>query len=148
ADRDRGALKQALLQIGWPIADEAGFDEGSALGEVRLVADLRPYQAEALRRWWRDGGADGGSGAVTLPCGAGKTIVGLAAIAAAGTHTLVVCASVTSIRQWIDEALDKTDLSPDDVGEWSSRRKELRPLTFVTYHALTQTDRDADPDGD
>ena len=147
-DHDRGALKQALLAAGWPAADEAGFDAGMPLGPMALVADLREYQRTALDTWWRGADASGGSGVVVLPCGAGKTVVGLAAIAAAGAHALVVCTSVSSIRQWIREALDKTTLTADDLGEWSGYKKELRPVTFVTYQSLTWGDPGASSDAD
>lgn len=88
-DTDRGALKQALLAAGWPAADEAGFEAGSELGPMAMRVDLRPYQSDALDAWWRDGDASGGNGVVALPCGAGKTVVGLAAIVAAGTEALI-----------------------------------------------------------
>ncbi len=142
-DADRGALKQSLLAAGWPVADEAGFEAGTDLGPMSMTVDLRPYQSEALDAWWRDGEASGGNGVVALPCGAGKTVIGLAAIVAAGAEALVVCTSVSSIRQWIAETLDKTTLTAEQVGEWSGHRKELRPLTFVTYQSLTWADPSA-----
>jgi DNA excision repair protein ERCC-3 len=148
AEHDRGALKQALLAAGWPASDEAGFGEGMPLDPVALAADLRPYQQEALDTWWRDGEASGGSGVIVLPCGAGKTVVGLGAIATAGAHALVVCTSVSSIRQWIRETLEKTSLTAEDVGEWSGQKKELRPVTFVTYQSLTWADPDVPSDAD
>ena len=146
-DHDRGALKQALLSVGWPVADEAGFDEGLPL-KASVGAELRPYQLEALDAWWRGGEAAGGSGVVVLPCGAGKTVVGLAAVATAATHTLVVCTSVSSIRQWIRETLEKTTLAPDDLGEWSGEKKQLRSVTFVTYQSLTWADPSVAADAD
>lgn len=147
-DHDRGAVKQALLAAGWPVADEAGFDAGHPLDEAVVTATLRDYQAQAVSTWWRDGEAAGGSGVVVLPCGAGKTVVGLGAIAAARTHTLVVCTSVLAARQWIAEALDKTTLRADDIGEWSGERKQLRPVTVVTYQSLTWSDPGAAVDAD
>ncbi|MFV0525625.1 MAG: DNA repair helicase XPB [Acidimicrobiales bacterium] len=137
---DRGAVKQALLACGWPPADEAGFLDGDILAAAEITARLRPYQADAVDRWWRDGGQSGGNGVVVLPCGAGKTVVGLAAMAAARANTLVVCTTVSSIRQWMHEAIDKTRLTADDLGEWSGRRKQLRPVTFVTYQSLVWSD--------
>jgi DNA excision repair protein ERCC-3 len=147
-ETDRGALKQALLAAGWPAADEAGFETGAALGPMAMLADLRPYQHDALAAWWRDGEASGGSGVIVLPCGAGKTVVGLAAVAKTGAHTLVVCTSISSVRQWMRETLDKTTLTADDLGEWSGEIKQLRPVTFVTYQSLTWANPNAPADGD
>lgn len=145
-DADRGTLKQGLLVAGWPIADEAGFEAGTAIDSLLLTVELRDYQRDALGAWWADGSPSGGNGVIALPCGAGKTVVGLAAMAAAGTQALVVCTSVSSVRQWIREAIDKTTLTEEQVGEWSGRRKQLRPITFVTYQALTWADPKAASD--
>lgn len=145
---DRGALKQALLRLGWPAADEAGYDDGSPLGEVSLRAELRSYQGDALAAWWADGTVAGGSGVLVLPCGAGKTVIGLAALVTAGTDTLIVATSITAARQWIRELLDKTDLTPDMVGEYSGDKKEIRPVTVATYQVLTWAKKGVDRDAD
>ncbi|WP_370328038.1 DNA repair helicase XPB [Euzebya sp.] len=133
---DRGALKRTLVGLGWPPADEAGYADGAAL-QIDLTATPRPYQGDAVQAWWADGSAAGGNGVLVLPCGAGKTVIGLAAMVQAGTRTLVIATSVSAARQWIAEALDKTDLTPDDVGEYSGQRKEAKPLTVATYQILT-----------
>ncbi len=145
---DRGAIKQTLLNLGWPVADEAGYQAGAGLGPVELDADLRLYQSEALSSWWQNGDVFGGSGVVCLPCGAGKTVVGLAAAVTAAERTLVVCTSISSARQWIREALEKTTLTESDVGEWSGERKQLRDVTVATYQALTWADPAADAGAD
>lgn len=134
---DRGALKQALLQLGWPVADEAGYTEGSVLADAHLTCDLRSYQADAVSAWWQDGIDAAGNGVLVLPCGAGKTVIGLAAMAAAGAHTLIIATNITSARQWIREILDKTSLTEDQVGEYSGDRKDIRPVTVATYQVLT-----------
>ena len=134
---DRGALKQALLQLGWPVADEAGYTEGSVLADAALTCDLRSYQADAVSAWWQDGIDAAGNGVLVLPCGAGKTVIGLAAMAAAGAHTLIIATNITSARQWIREILDKTSLTEDQVGEYSGDRKDIRPVTVATYQVLT-----------
>jgi DNA excision repair protein ERCC-3 len=145
---DRGALKQTLLALGWPVADEAGFIDGADLGTVAFTADLRSYQKDAVDAWWQEGNVAGGNGVLTLPCGAGKTIIGLSAMVTARTNTLIVCTSISSIRQWMREAVDKTSLTEDDVGEWSGQRKELRPVTMVTYNMLTWANPAVDKDAD
>jgi DNA excision repair protein ERCC-3 len=142
---DRGPLKQALLRLGWPAADEAGYAEGTAL-DVGLRATLRTYQSEAVASWWADGSAAGGNGVLVLPCGAGKTVIGLAAIAQAGASALVVATSILAARQWIAELTDKTDIDPDQVGEYSGERKQVRPITIATYQVLTWRAPDADDD--
>jgi DNA excision repair protein ERCC-3 len=134
---DRGVLKQALLRLGWPAADEAGYVEGSPLADVEMTAELRGYQADAVNTWWAEGSIVGGNGVLVLPCGAGKTVIGLAAMAAAGHHTLIVATNITAARQWIREILDKTSATPDLVGEYSGDKKEIKPITVATYQVLT-----------
>ena len=142
---DRGPLKQALLRLGWPAADEAGYVDGTAL-DVGLRATLRTYQSEAVASWWADGSAAGGNGVLVLPCGAGKTVIGLAAMAQAGASALVVATSILAARQWIAELTDKTDIDPDQVGEYSGERKQIRPITIATYQVLTWRAPDAGDD--
>ena len=149
---DRGVLKQALLRIGWPPADEAGYVEGTAL-EVGLRCQLRSYQADAVAGWWADGSPAGGNGVLVLPCGAGKTVIGMAAMAQTGTRTLILATSILAARQWIAELLDKTDLDERDIGEYSGQHKQIRAVTVATYQVMTwrpgrSADEAGDPDGD
>jgi DNA excision repair protein ERCC-3 len=143
----RGRLKQALVKAGWPAEDLAGYTPGEPLPvglreEARSGAEfaLRPYQREAAAAFHAAGSERGGSGVVVLPCGAGKTIVGMACMAEVGASTLVLTTGVTAIRQWISELLDKTTLHPDQVGEYSGASKEVRPVTVATYQVLTHRD--------
>jgi DNA excision repair protein ERCC-3 len=137
---ERGRLKQALVKAGLPVEDLAGYTEGAPL-PLRLLEDdcfsLRDYQREAAEVFWAAGGANGGSGVLVLPCGAGKTLIGLGVMAQAQTHTLILCTSITALRQWTRELLARTDLSPDDIGEYTGERKELRPVTLTTYQLMT-----------
>ncbi len=145
---NRGQLKQQLLRIGHPVRDLAGHVAGAplkvSLRETTLAGErlsLRPYQLASVEAFWSKGRADGGSGVVVLPCGAGKTLVGISALAQAQAQTLILCTSTLAVRQWIAEILDKTDLSPEDVGEYSGSRKEVRPVTVATYHIVSRQDR-------
>jgi DNA excision repair protein ERCC-3 len=141
---NRGLLKQALLKHGYPVEDRGGFSSGDALDislrEVTLEGKplhLRPYQKEAVQIFAAGGGPQGGHGVIVLPCGAGKTLVGMAAMAEVKTHTLILVTNITSARQWRSELLDKTTLRPEDVGEYHGKSKEIRPVTIATYQILT-----------
>ncbi len=141
---DRGKLKQALVKIGFPAEDLAGYTEGDPLPvQLRsttrggLPFGLRPYQQEAASVFHAAGSQRGGSGVIVLPCGAGKTIVGMACLAATGSSTLVLTTNVTATRQWIAELLDKTSLDEDQIGEYNGSSKEVRPVTVATYQILT-----------
>ena len=140
----RGQLKQALVQVGYPVEDLAGYVEGAPqrVGIRSRTAHhqpfaLRDYQEEAADAFWASGGPTGGSGVVVLPCGAGKTVVAMGAMARAATRTLIVCYGTTAAHQWIDELLDKTDLTPDLIGEYTGDQKDVRPVTVATYQILT-----------
>jgi DNA excision repair protein ERCC-3 len=131
---ERGHLKQVLLKLGWPAEDLAGYVDGEA-HPIALHEDgwtLRPYQTEAVEGFWH-----GGSGVVVLPCGAGKTIVGAAAMARASATTLILVTNTVSARQWRDELLKRTSLTEDEIGEYSGSRKEIRPVTIATYQVMT-----------
>ncbi|WP_338068736.1 DNA repair helicase XPB [Paenibacillus nanensis] len=140
----RGSLKLELARLGYPVMDHAGYHAGEAL-QVQLreqtrsgaVFSLRDYQKQAVEQFTKDGTAQGGSGVVVLPCGTGKTIVGVAALASIGAATLILTSSRTSAQQWRDELLDKTTLSEAEVGLYSGRSKEVKPVTIATYQLLT-----------
>jgi DNA excision repair protein ERCC-3 len=140
----RGRVKQALIKIGWPVEDLAGYVAGEPL-ELGLRETARsgrrfrprPYQAEAAAIFHAGGSERGGSGVICLPCGAGKTIVGMCAMARLQVHTIILCTNVTAVRQWIRELIDKTTLAEEQVGEYTGERKELRPVTVTTYQILT-----------
>ena len=134
---ERGRIKQELLKVGWPAGDTAGYVDGEAhalewVGEHEEW-DLRDYQRQAA-----DSFRDGGSGVVVLPCGAGKTIVGAAAMVDAQRTTLILVTNTVAGRQWRDELLRRTSLTEDEIGEYSGERKEIRPVTIATYQVVTR----------
>lgn len=141
---NRGVLKQALLAAGYPAEDLAGYVEGDALAiQLRAISQtgssfsLRHYQKEAVEAFYQAGRAQGGSGVIVLPCGAGKTMVGLAAMTAVQSNTLVLTSSLTSVRQWRRELLDKTTLPEDAIAEYSGESKQTAPVTLATYQILS-----------
>jgi DNA excision repair protein ERCC-3 len=130
----RGHIKQELLKIGWPAEDLAGYTPGTP-HPIDLAEDgwsLRPYQRQAV-----DSFSEGGSGVVVLPCGAGKTLVGAGAMADTRTTTLILVTNTVSARQWRDELLRRTTLTPEEIGEYSGQVKEVKPVTIATYQILT-----------
>jgi DNA excision repair protein ERCC-3 len=140
----RGVLKQGLIAVGYPAEDLAGYTEGTSLPiQLRDLArsglpfHVRDYQRESADIFYAGGDARGGSGVIVLPCGAGKTIVGIAAMALMQKSTLVLTTSITAVKQWIREILDKTDLKESDVTEYSGENKEIGPVTIATYQILT-----------
>jgi DNA excision repair protein ERCC-3 len=131
----RGQIKQSLLRLGWPAEDFAGYVDGQA-HEISLVQKdwkIRPYQELAAEGFWH-----GGSGVVVLPCGAGKTIVGAAAMAHAKATTLILVTNTIAARQWREELLKRTTLNEDEIGEYSGSKKEIRPVTIATYQVMTK----------
>jgi DNA excision repair protein ERCC-3 len=140
----RGTLKQALIKIGFPVDDRGGYRRGDALAialrsETRAGRPfgLRAYQAGAAQAFHAGGSVLGGSGVVVLPCGAGKTVVAIGVMNLVGEKTLILTTNTVAVRQWRMEILDKTSLSPEDVGEYTGDAKSIRPVTITTYQMLT-----------
>jgi DNA excision repair protein ERCC-3 len=140
----RGALKQELIKLGYPVEDLAGYTRGEELPihfkqekKQGQAFGLRDYQQSAVDSFYREGSMLGGSGVLVLPCGAGKTLIGIAAMAKLNCATLILTTNNTSVKQWIREILDTTDLTEEMVGEYSGSRKEVRPITIATYQILT-----------
>src|SRR5262245_32099653 len=140
----RGVLKQGLIAVGYPAEDLAGYTEGAALplGLRKLARSglpfvVRDYQRESADVFYAGGEVRGGSGVIVLPCGAGKTIVGIAAMALLQRSTLVLTTSITAVKQWRREILDKTDLDDSQIGEYTGETKVIAPVTLATYQILT-----------
>jgi DNA excision repair protein ERCC-3 len=140
----RGLIKQELTRLGYPVQDLAGYTQGEpcpvawrATTQEGRPFSLRPYQKDAVDAFYAGGAATGGSGVLVLPCGAGKTVIGLGAICQLQEATLILTTNTTSVRQWIAELLDKTGLDASLIGEYTGERKEVKPITVATYQILT-----------
>jgi DNA excision repair protein ERCC-3 len=148
----RGVLKQALVRAGYPAEDFAGYLPGEPLDltlRANTVAgkpfEVRDYQRQAAESFYLAGSKRGGSGVIVLPCGSGKTVVGLAAMDMVKQTTLVLTTSLTSVKQWRRELLDKTSLRPEDIAEYTGERKDTGPVTLTTYQILTwRADREGE----
>ncbi|GHT56617.1 helicase [Spirochaetia bacterium] len=149
---DRGSVKRELIRLGWPVKDEAPFVKGEDLAiELRSVgASGRPfsprdYQIEAARAVFGNGGPGTGYGVVVLPCGSGKTVVGMTFMTLLKTNTLVLTTNVAAVHQWIEELLDKTSLTADQIAEYTGDSKSVAPVTIATYQIITwRPDKAAD----
>ncbi|MFH2000762.1 MAG: DNA repair helicase XPB [Planctomycetota bacterium] len=151
-DNLRGDIKQALIKIGFPVEDVAGYVEGApfaltARSETLRGApfQVRRYQKEAADVFYAGGSAKGGSGVIVLPCGAGKTIVGIEVMCKLQTHVLILTTNTIAVRQWQTELLDKTGIDPKDLGEYTGEVKNIQPVTITTYQILTYRKRKTDP---
>jgi DNA excision repair protein ERCC-3 len=140
----RGVLKQSLIAVGYPAEDLAGYTEGASLvmnlrelARTGLPFRVRDYQREAADIFYAGGDVRGGSGVIVLPCGAGKTIVGLAAMALMQRSTLILTTSITAVKQWKREIIDKSDLTEDQIAEYTGESKDIGPVTVATYQILT-----------
>ncbi len=140
----RGFVKQALIKIGFPVEDQAGYVDGDPF-EISIRAqtlhnkkfELREYQEEAVASFYANGSIYGGSGVIVLPCGAGKTVVAMAAMEKMKTNTLILVTNITAARQWIEELIDKTTIDPSQISEYSGEVKAIKPITVATYQILT-----------
>ncbi len=133
----RGHLKLFLVKMGYPVEDWAGYSPGEPYHfTLKETLKLRPYQVEAVEAFHSGGSERGGSGIVVLPCGAGKTVVGIGVMEKLQTQTLVVVTSTVAARQWKEELLRWTNIPREDIGEYSGERKEIRPITIATYNIL------------
>ena len=141
---DRGTIKQELLKLGWPVKDEVPLREGEPLN-INLRKEtsngkpltIREYQEEAAKSLVGDKGPGTGFGTIVLPCGAGKTVVGMTIMSMLKTSTLIVTTNISAVHQWIEELLDKTDLTKDNIAEYTGENKEIKPVTVATYQVLT-----------
>jgi DNA excision repair protein ERCC-3 len=144
ADGQRGRVKQELIKTGFPVEDVAGYVAGDPF-EQRLrdttragePLSLRPYQRDAIETFHAGGSARGGSGVIVLPCGAGKTLIGLGVMEKVGAHTLIIATNTAAVHQWMTEMLDKTDIPEGAIGEYTGDKKEIQPITVTTYQAMT-----------
>jgi DNA excision repair protein ERCC-3 len=151
-DGMRGDIKQALIKIGFPVEDMAGYVDGAPyeLNVLDVTREdkpfmIRQYQHEAATVFHAGGSARGGSGVIVLPCGAGKTIVGIEVMSMLKTHALILTTNTIAVRQWQQELKDKTDIVEEDIGEYTGEVKNIRPITITTYQILTYRKRKTDP---
>jgi DNA excision repair protein ERCC-3 len=147
----RGRIKQALIKLGFPVEDLAGYTDGDHLDiEFRDVTlrgrpfSIREYQRESIELFYAGGASHGGSGVLVLPCGAGKTVIGMGCMSKVKQNTLILTTNITALRQWKSEILDKTTLREDQIGEYSGELKDVKPVTVTTYQILTYKKRKTD----
>lgn len=144
SELERGSIKQALIKIGFPVDDRGGYIDGDPLAiQLRETTQggkpfvVRPYQESAAKAFYAGGTVAGGSGVIVLPCGAGKTVTGMVVMGLVGTKTLILTTNTIAVRQWREELLDKTELTEDEVGEYTGDQKVVCPVTVTTYQMLT-----------
>lgn len=141
---NRGTVKQELLKLGWPVKDEVPLKDGKPY-EINLrqttlsgkPLHIRDYQKEAAKALVGNKGVGCGFGTIVLPCGAGKTVVGMTIMDMLKTNTLILTTNISAVHQWIAELKDKTNLTDDDIGEYTGENKNIKPITVATYQVIT-----------
>lgn len=142
---DRGSVKAKLVKMGFPVDDRIPLKRGSYLDvDLKDGIEIRDYQKDSVDSLL----SSGGYGTIVLPCGSGKTVVGIDTMTRLKTNTLILCPNVSSVHQWIRELLDKTNLSPDQIGEYSGETKSIKPVTVCTYQVLTYRGKTEDENGE
>lgn len=149
---NRGRIKQELINIGYPVDDKAALSDGDPL-QLSLRTPtaasgkpfvIRDYQADAVDAFYRPNAPGTGYGVIVLPCGSGKTIVGINAIDKLQCAALILTTNIAAVHQWKEELLDKTTLNADQIGEYSGAAKEIKDVTIATYQILTWRNREQD----
>ena len=131
---DRGTVKAKMVKMGFPVDDRIPLKKGGELSfDLKDTVEVRDYQKDSVDAFL----SSGGYGTIVLPCGSGKTIVGIETAVRLKTNTLILCPNVSSVHQWIRELLDKTTLTEDQIGEYSGEKKTIKPVTVCTYQVLT-----------
>ena len=141
---DRGTIKQELLKILWPVKDEVQLEDGEPLDfslkettSDGKKLEIRNYQKEAAKAIVGNRGPGTGFGTIVLPCGAGKTVVGMTVMDMLKTSTLIITTNISAVHQWINELLDKSNLTPDMIAEYTGESKTIKQVTVATYQILT-----------
>ncbi len=140
---DRGTVKLILIRAGFPVEDLAPLKEGDPCSVCLLKKTksgmelaLRKYQSDAVQAFLGKNQPGTGFGTVVVPCGGGKTIIGMAVMSRLQTSTLILAPNVAAVHQWKRELLDKTSLTEEDIGEYTGETKQIRPVTIGTYQIL------------
>ncbi len=144
SEEERGNLKQALIKAGYPLKDRCGYISGAQLDISLRTVDsdghnfsLRHYQKDAVEAFYHAGSYRGGSGVIVLPCGSGKTVIGLGVITSISNQTLIIATNNIAVHQWRDELLSRTNIEEANIGEFTGLKKEIKPITITTYQLLT-----------
>lgn len=132
-------------QLQFPALEEYDFrnDNVNANLEIDLQpsTQIRPYQEKSLSKMFGNGRAK--SGIIVLPCGAGKTLVGITAACTIKKGVIVLATSNMSVIQWRNEFIKWSNINPDDVAIFSSDHKETfsgnTGVIVTTYSMVTTT---------
>ncbi|KAL8672731.1 MAG: hypothetical protein Q9168_002821 [Polycauliona sp. 1 TL-2023] len=139
------AVQRRCNDIKYPILEEYDFNNDKTNPNLNIdlksSAKIRDYQEKSLRRMFGNNRAR--SGIIVLPCGAGKTLVGITAACTVKKGVIILCTSSMSVVQWRNEFLKWSNISPEDIAIFTSDHKErFRNSTGIvvsTYSMVTQT---------
>ncbi|KAM9933780.1 hypothetical protein OXX80_006597 [Metschnikowia pulcherrima] len=138
-------VKKRCHEIDYPVLEEYDFrnDNLNATLDIDLKpsTQIRPYQEKSLSKMFGNGRAR--SGVIVLPCGAGKTLVGITAACTIKKSVIVLCTSSVSVMQWRQQFLQWCTIQPENVAVFTSENKEMfssdAGLVVSTYSMVANT---------
>ncbi|PVH17903.1 DNA repair helicase RAD25 [Candidozyma duobushaemuli] len=138
-------VKKRLYEIEYPVLEEYDFrnDKRNANLEIDLKpsTQIRPYQEKSLSKMFGNGRAR--SGIIVLPCGAGKTLVGITAACTIKKSVIVLCTSSVSVMQWRQQFMQWCTIQPENIAVFTSENKEMfssdAGLVVSTYSMVANT---------
>ncbi|KAH8591463.1 P-loop containing nucleoside triphosphate hydrolase protein [Bisporella sp. PMI_857] len=136
--------QKRCLELGLPVLEEYDFRNDDANAnldiDLRPSAQIRPYQEKSLSKMFGNGRAK--SGIIVLPCGAGKTLVGITAACTIKKSVIVLCTSAMSVVQWRQEFLKWSNINPNDISVFTSSDKDKfsgnAGIIVSTYSMIAQ----------
>ncbi|KAK5642374.1 hypothetical protein RI129_008541 [Pyrocoelia pectoralis] len=139
-------LQKRCIELEYPLLAEYDFRNDSVNPDINIdlkpSAVLRPYQEKSLRKMFGNGRAR--SGVIVLPCGAGKSLVGVTACCTVRKRALVLCNSGVSVEQWKQQFKMWSTADDSMICRFTSEAKD-KPMgcgiLVTTYSMITHTQR-------
>lgn len=138
-------VKKRCQEMQYPMLEEYDFRNDTMNPDLdidlRPITHIRPYQEKSLSKMFGNGRAR--SGIIVLPCGAGKTLVGITAACTIKKGCLVLCTSSVSVMQWKQQFLQWSNIQENQISVFTAESKEKfsgpAGIVVSTYSMVANT---------